>query len=141
MYGTVIDEGEDVRSERVMAAAGHAVAVVYHALYERGGADAVRRFPGGAAWVAAIEAVPARERHLALHEGHMVRVTAIEREAVDRGGRPAPVADLQRDARAVAGQVVAFAAAGVTEIAYQPAGPDIPAELARMADALRPVTD
>ena len=42
-----IVEGEDVASARVQAAAGHAVAVAYHATYERGGAEAARGFPGG----------------------------------------------------------------------------------------------
>ena len=35
----------------------------------------------------------------------------------------------------------AFAAAGVTEIVYQPAGPDIVGELARMADVFQPSTE
>jgi 5,10-methylenetetrahydromethanopterin reductase len=137
VYGTVIDEGEDVRSERVLAAAGHAVAVVFHALYERGGADAVRRFPGGATWVAAIEAVPVGQRHLVLHEGHMVRITAIEREAVVEAADLLPSLTFSGTPAQLRNKVAAFAAAGVTEIAYQPAGPDIPGELARMAAALR----
>jgi 5,10-methylenetetrahydromethanopterin reductase len=109
---------------------------VFHALYEQGGPDAVRRFPGGPAWVEAIEAVPARERHLALHEGHMVRVTAIEREAVTAAADLLPSLTFSGTPAQLRDKVAGFAAAGVTEIAYQPAGPDIPGELARMAAAL-----
>src|SRR5581483_11115970 len=37
--GTVIEDGEDSGSERVLAAAGHAAAVAYHGAYERGGIE------------------------------------------------------------------------------------------------------
>ena len=46
-FGTVLDDGEDVHSRDVMNRAGHGLAVVFHALYERSGADAVRGLPGG----------------------------------------------------------------------------------------------
>ena len=63
-FGTVLDDGEDVHSEHVITRAGHGLAVVFHALYERAGADAVAEMPGGREWVAAIEAIPPAERHL-----------------------------------------------------------------------------
>src|ERR1700674_961486 len=40
-FGTVLDEGEDPTSERALAAAGPALAVAFHAIYERGGRDAI----------------------------------------------------------------------------------------------------
>ena len=46
-FGTVLDDGEDVHSEQVIERAGHGLAVVFHALYERNGADAVAALPGG----------------------------------------------------------------------------------------------
>ena len=36
--GTVLDEGEDAAPDRAVQAAGPALAVVYHGMYERGGA-------------------------------------------------------------------------------------------------------
>ncbi|HZQ35017.1 MAG TPA: LLM class flavin-dependent oxidoreductase, partial [Dehalococcoidia bacterium] len=67
--GTVIEDGEDSGSERVLAAAGHAAAVAYHGAYERGGIESL---PGGAAWREQIERVPERTRHLAIHDGHLI---------------------------------------------------------------------
>jgi 5,10-methylenetetrahydromethanopterin reductase len=55
-FGTVLDEGEDLSSPRVIDAAGPAAVVLYHASYERGGAPAVDALPGGQAWREAIEA-------------------------------------------------------------------------------------
>ncbi len=46
-FGTVLDDGEDLHSESVVARAGHGLAVVFHALYERMGAEAVAAMPGG----------------------------------------------------------------------------------------------
>lgn len=134
-FGTVLDEGEDPAGPRVEAAAGHGVAVAFHATYERGGPAAVDSLPGGAAWRASVEAVPEAERHLATHEGHLVALNrhdhavwpdaAVLVEPVTFSGTPAQLAT----------KVEGFAAAGVTELAYQPAG-DIPTELRRMAAAL-----
>lgn len=60
----------------MLDAAGHAVAVFFHSMYERGGPEAVAALPGGATWLEAIEAIPPAERHLVTHEGHLVRLTA-----------------------------------------------------------------
>jgi 5,10-methylenetetrahydromethanopterin reductase len=136
-FGTVLDDGEDLRSDRVIAAAGHAIAVLFHALYERGGADAVRAFPGGATWVSAIEAIPARERHLVTHEGHLVRVTDVDRDAVIEAAELLPSVSFSGTPAQLREKVAALEAIGVTEIVYQPAGPDIAGELARMANALQ----
>ena len=45
-FGTVLDDGEDLRSQGVSDRAGHGLAVVFHALYERVGADAAARTAG-----------------------------------------------------------------------------------------------
>jgi alkanesulfonate monooxygenase SsuD/methylene tetrahydromethanopterin reductase-like flavin-dependent oxidoreductase (luciferase family) len=82
MYGTVLEDGEDGSSPRVIDAAGHALAVRFHAMYERQGADGVRRYPGGEAWLRSIEAAPPERRHLAVHEGHMVTLNEHDRQAV-----------------------------------------------------------
>ena len=69
----MLDKGEELTSPRVIDAAGPAAAVLYHAMYERGGADAVDALPGGQSWREAIEAYPEDERHLAIHAGHLVK--------------------------------------------------------------------
>lgn len=132
-FGTVLGEGEDVTSARVMDAAGHGAAVALHAIYERGGD--LSRFPGGADWAAGLDAIPADERHLAVHDLHLVGVTERDRplltgELLQRAGGVRSAAEWRE-------HLARLEAAGVTEIAYQPAGPDIPRELERFAEAVR----
>ncbi|MEM9748773.1 MAG: LLM class flavin-dependent oxidoreductase [Actinomycetota bacterium] len=135
-FGTVLDDDEPAESQRVLAAAGHGVAVLYHAVYERAGA-AVDDFPGGAVWREAVEQIPEAERHLATHDGHLVHLTDRDRAALAAGGSALlPTLGLTGTAAQVRERVDQLAAAGVTEIAYQPAGPDIPGELERLAAAL-----
>jgi 5,10-methylenetetrahydromethanopterin reductase len=136
VFGTVIAEGEDVRSERVLDAAGHGLAVVYHALYERGGAAAVDAMPGGATWRAAIEAVPVERRHLLTHESHLVSLTDRDRGALAEGAPLLTTISFSGSANELRERVAVLEAAGATELAYQPAGPDIPGELERMMAAL-----
>ena len=73
-FGTVLDEGESPSSERAFAAAGPALTVVYHAMYE-GDPASVEGLPGGVEWRKRLEQIPEAERHLAIHKDHMVRVT------------------------------------------------------------------
>lgn len=120
VFGTVLDEGEGPDSDRVMAAAGHAVAVGLHRGYEAG----VVRDP---AWAATLDDVPEAARHLALHEDHLIGVTARDRpyvspEMITKRTWTGPPDEIAR-------RIAAAADAGVTEIAFQPAGPDIPREL------------
>lgn len=136
-FGTVVGEHERPTDERVLAAAGHGMAVAYHALYERGGAAAVDSLPGGTEWRAAIEQVPERERHLATHENHLVSPTDRDRAALLAGGAALlPVVSFTGTPDQLRGRLDELAAAGVTELAYQPAGPDIPGELERMHAAV-----
>jgi 5,10-methylenetetrahydromethanopterin reductase len=135
-FGTVLAEGEDLRSQRVLDAAGHAVAVLFHAVYERGGAAAVGRFPGGDDWVAGIEALPERDRHLATHEGHLVSISKHDEQAVRQAADLVPAVTFSGTPEQLRAKVATFESAGVTEIAYQPAGPDIAGELQRMKAAL-----
>ncbi len=128
-YGTVLDDGEDPASKRVMDAAGHAIAVRFHAMYERAGAEGVRRYPGGEAWLASVESSPERERHLAVHEGHMAAVNEHDRHALAAATAIIRRLTLTGSAAEVRDRVAAYAERGVTEIAYQPAGRDIPREL------------
>src|SRR5258705_12816785 len=123
-FGTVLGEGEDVRSPRVMAAAGHGLAVVMHALYERAGAEAVRGLPGGDSWVAAIEAIPQAERHLVTHEGHLVRLTAVDEEAVALAADVVPQLTFSGNPAQLGERVAPYETIGVTQLGFQPAEPD-----------------
>jgi 5,10-methylenetetrahydromethanopterin reductase len=135
-FGTVLGDGEDISTERVRNRAGHGLAVVFHALYERNGPEALAGFPGGPEWVAAIEKIPPAERHLVTHEGHLVRLTAVDQEAVALAADLLPQFTFSGTADQLRARAAEYAAGGVTELVYQPAGPDIPGELARMMDAI-----
>lgn len=135
-FGTVFDEGESPASPRVLDAGGPGVAVVYHAVYERAGVDAVAGLPGGTAWLAGVDAAPAHLRHLTVHDGHLIAVNPLDRAAWEAGGSAlAETSGVNGPPAVVAERLAGLAAAGVTEIAYQPAGPDIPRELRAFAAA------
>ena len=134
-FGTVLDEGEDPTSPRVASAAGPALAVVFHALYERNGPEAVDALPGGARWRQSVEKQPAESRHLAIHRGHLV---APNEHDLEGWAEVAPLVksfSLTGTASEIRDRLVEFETAGVTEVAYQPAGPDIGRELAAFAAA------
>ena len=133
--GTVFGEGEDLTTPRVAAALGPFAAVIYHAADARGSTEAVDSLPGGRAWRESIETVPEASRHLAVHAGHLVEPNERDRGHVHDLMQVASRASLTGSAGDVAAKIEALAAAGVTEIAYQPAGPDIPRELRAFASA------
>jgi 5,10-methylenetetrahydromethanopterin reductase len=127
-FGTVLDDGEDLTSARVVDAAGPAAVVLYHATYERGGA-AVDGLPGGQGWREAIEATPESERHLAIHEGHLVKANPRDEPYVADLIPLASSLALTGTATEVSDKIAGLAALGVTELVYQPAGSDIEREL------------
>jgi 5,10-methylenetetrahydromethanopterin reductase len=91
--------------------------------------------PDAVRWRAAYDDVPPRARHLALHAGHMVEVNERDRpfvvgELLAAGGWALPAQGWRE-------RLAAAEAAGATEVAYQPAGPDIRRELEAFADAAR----
>jgi 5,10-methylenetetrahydromethanopterin reductase len=125
-FGTVLDDGEDPSSERVAAAAGPGQTVVYHAMWE-GNPESVDGLPGGVEWRKSLEELPENERHLAVHEDHLVRVTERDRVILHSDLIPsftwtAPAADLRA-------RLEALEAAGATEVLYGPMGPDVSREL------------
>lgn len=136
-FGTVLDEGEPPTSDRAFDAAGFGAAMAYHLYYEWQGAGALDQLPGGAQWRERVLQVDEGVRHFAAHEGHTVHVNDIERAVMPRESVAAftltgPADELRQ-------KLEEMAASGVTEIAYQPAGPDIPRELAAFADMAKPV--
>ena len=133
-FGTVLDDGEEPTSARAQAAAAHAVAVVYHATYERGGPDAVDALPGGPAWREVVEAEPPARRHLAVHDGHLVAPNAADRVALPAGQVLTGMLSFTGSAAELRERVAGLAKVGVTELAYQPGGPDIERELRAFAE-------
>ena len=129
-FGTVLDEGEDAGSARVMAAAGHSAAVSLHAMYERA-PQALAGVARGAEWMAMIEEIPETTRHLAVHDLHLVGVSDHDRPFLG----PELLAAVAFTPAQVRERLDRFAEQGVTEVVYQPAGPDIGRELATFAEA------
>jgi 5,10-methylenetetrahydromethanopterin reductase len=126
--GTLLEPGERLDSPRVFEALAPAIALAYHATYESAG-SAVDRLPNGRAWREAIERVPVERRHLALHEGHCVAVPERERGLLDPGLAALTFTGSLEELRA---RWSGLEAAGASELAYAPAGPDVARELRAM---------
>ena len=139
VMGTVLDDQEDPTGERVRLAVGAPwAATTYHLVYTTQGADAVQQMPGGSAWLDVIEKFPQRERHLHVHQGHMVEMNDADLAAWRAGGHVSlPSATLSGAADTVAQAVAAMAQAGATEVLYEPSGPDIARELEAFISAVR----
>lgn len=134
-FGTVLRDGEDLTSPRAIDATAPAAVVIYHSLYERGGAAAVDGLPGGQAWREGIEAFPKAERHLAIHAGHLVEANPRDQPHVSELVPFANSMVLTGTADQVPDKIAGLAALGVTELVYQPAGSDISRELRTFASA------
>ncbi len=125
-FGTVLDDGESPGSDRALAAAGPALTVVYHAMWE-GDPASVDALPGGVEWRKQLEEVPERERHLAVHEDHLVRVTDRDRPLLD--GQLLKSFTWTGAPEEIRMRIDGLGAAGATEILYAPMGPDVGREL------------
>ena len=139
MYnGTVVADGEDPESDRVKEACAPWLVVAYHGAYTMNPAI-VDDLPEGAAWRASIEAArPEGQRHLAAHEGHVTHLTDRDRRFALEGAwaMKGPGFTWIGDAAEIRARAEQSAAAGVTELLYTPAGPDVVGEVRRMAEAL-----
>lgn len=126
--GTVLEAGEAPDSERVIAATGHGAALAFHSAYETG---QTANLPGGVEYARQVDALPARSRHLTVHDGHLVTMNALDRQFVT----PEFMARLGRatDAETWRARLDDMEKDGVTEVVYQAAGPDIPRELTAFA--------
>jgi hypothetical protein len=90
--------------------------------------------PRGDEWRAMIEKTPKRERHLHTHRGDRTFPNELDRKVLT--GDVIRRYTFTGEAPVLRERMGQLAARGVTEIAFQPAGPDIPRELtafARMA--------
>jgi 5,10-methylenetetrahydromethanopterin reductase len=137
IHGTVLSADEDLDSPRLRATAGPGNALAYHATYEFGGD--VTALPGGRSWLDHIEAIPYEQRHLAVHDRHLTELNAADRAAWAAGAWQAiPATTVTGTAGEIAERLSHYGAQGVTEIIYQPTGPDIPAELEAFITAAQP---
>ena len=138
-WGTVLDDDEPVDSEHARVAGGPGWALAYHGAYEFGGPDAARALPGGDAWMDTVEKSPEELRHLAVHSGHCVELGEADRAAWDGGGsamlRDVTVSGTHDEVRA---RVETLGEQGVSEIVFQPCGPETRVELERFLEAVRP---
>jgi 5,10-methylenetetrahydromethanopterin reductase len=136
VHGTVLADGEPLDSPRVQAAAGPGNALAYHAAYEFGGDLAA--LPAGDVWLDTINQTPPHDRHLAVHDQHLVALNHADTAAWTAGSWKAiPHTTLTGAADDVGRQVRELAAQGISEIIYQPTGPDIPGELEAFHAAAR----
>jgi 5,10-methylenetetrahydromethanopterin reductase len=128
VWGTVLDEGEDPQSERVRAAAGPGLMQTYHAAYEYGAA--LPNLPGGSEWLAVVEQTPERDRHLAVHDQHCVALNPADEAAWAAGAHTLLEAfGVSGTPAGVRQKLDALAEQGITEVVYQPAGPEPRREL------------
>jgi 5,10-methylenetetrahydromethanopterin reductase len=137
MSGTVVRPGEDHTSERLVQAVAPWFGTGYHAMWEYAPA-ALDTMPGGREWRdAMLAARPERERHLAVHEGHVTVLPERDLAAVRAAGALIMQHGWTGDAAAVRARFVAAGDAGVDEVVYCAAGPDIEGELRAFAEAVR----
>ena len=111
------------------------MAAAYHAIYESKGADGVDKLPGGRQWREAVEAVEAPRRHLAIHEGHLVALGKHDEALLARAAPLLGSWTMTGTGTDIGARLRALTSAGITEVAYQPIGPDIPRELTAFARA------
>ncbi len=137
--GAVADTGESLDSPRLAATVGPVVAVAFHAFCEQpwrlDGLDAGLRGQAEAYIRDVTAALPADRRHQELHRGHLTEIVLPQDSAIvtadniARFGFCGTAAELRV-------RMDRMERDGVTELAIQPGG-DIPAELRRIAEALR----
>jgi 5,10-methylenetetrahydromethanopterin reductase len=128
VHGTVLADGEALDSPRVQAAAGPGNALAYHAAYEFGGD--VTTLPAGDVWLDIINQTQPQDRHLAVHDQHLIALNRADTAAWAAGSWKAIAqTTLTGTAHDIGRRVRDIAAQGITELIYQPTGPDIPAEL------------
>lgn len=127
LVGTVLDPGEDPGSPRALAAGGPAAALFYHLMYGGRSWGDVSALPGGDEFRRRVEALPADRRHLALYRGSTLALNELDEGIVT--GEVTTALGTAASAEAWQARLAASAAAGVTEVVFQPAGPDIERKL------------
>jgi 5,10-methylenetetrahydromethanopterin reductase len=122
--GTVLENDESADSPRALDAAGHGTAVIFHLAMEHGVADILE---DNSDWVRSYESIPPAKRHITMHDGHLVGINEHDQPFID--GKLIAANGLALDSGAWKERIAELSEKGVTEIAYQPAGSNIPREL------------
>jgi len=131
--GTVLEPGEDPRSERALAALAPWRVVPWHAAYAVGGAGSVDGMPGGQPWRAALEVLePEESRHLLAFEGHVTHIAERDRLLFEH----LDVKTMVAESDSIGRNVARLAESGFCEVMYTPSGPDVRRELEAWADAV-----
>jgi 5,10-methylenetetrahydromethanopterin reductase len=130
--GTVLADGDDIDTERVIRSAGPGAAMAYHSGYQRRrpGFDAL---PDSATWRASVEEVDPEVRHLEMHRGHLTELNRHDRKVMT--GSIAVELSRSGTAEHWRKRLAAAADAGATEVAFQPAGDDLRGELRSFIEA------
>ena len=126
-FGTILDPGETLSSQRVINTAGPGVMVAYHAFLEQHDAR-LDRLPNAKRFVELANAVDPGQRHMALHSGHLTELNAIDRQVIT--GEAMSITPLVCKPADLDG----LATQGITEVAFQPMG-DVTRELTTFARA------
>jgi 5,10-methylenetetrahydromethanopterin reductase len=135
-WGTIREDDEDLDSDRVRAAGGPGWALAYHGAYEFG--TPLEDMPGGAEWKAVVERTAPEERHFAVHEQHCVGLNEADQAAWDAGGyQMMDDVTVSGTRDQVRERLAGLAEHGVTEVVFQPCGPDIRRELEVFMDTAK----
>ncbi|GAS93836.1 5,10-methylenetetrahydromethanopterin reductase [Mycolicibacterium canariasense] len=138
VMGTVLDEGEKVSDDRVRDAVGVVAGVQLHFAWTLQGPEAVRQMPGGKEWLDVVNQHPQRERHLAVHQGHLLKMSDADAAAWRAGSHALlPGNTMTGSLDEVSAAIRTLVDDGATEVHFQPSGPDIPRELERFMTAAR----
>ncbi len=130
-FGTIMDDDETIESPRVLDTAGPGVSVAYHAFLEQRDAR-LSNLPNADRLAEITDAMDPDTRHLALHEGHLTELNAIDRQVLTAASLP--IAPFVCHAGEVPERMERLAAAGITEVSFQPMG-DVERELHAFAAA------
>jgi 5,10-methylenetetrahydromethanopterin reductase len=131
LNGTVLDEGEEVTSNRARAALAPLVALAYHFRYSSD-PESVKALPNGEAWLASVENVPEPIRHLSVHRGHNLDISNDHDHLVDMSmARQLTFTGTRDELRA---RLDKLEEAGATGVIFGSSGSDVEREMHAYAE-------
>lgn len=131
-FGTILDDDETIESQRVMDTVGPGVSVAYHAFLEQRDAR-LSTLPNAERFSEVTGDMDPATLHLSLHEGHLTQLNAIDRQVLTP--ESLRIAPFVCHAGEVPERMDRLAAAGITEVSFQPMG-DVERELRAFAAAV-----
>jgi 5,10-methylenetetrahydromethanopterin reductase len=129
--GTVLDDGEDVTSPRAATALKPLIAIGYHRRY-MDDPESLKALPNGEAWLASVERVDEKVRHLSVHRGHNFDVSNGHDALVDvSNARQTTFTGTREELRE---RLARLEAGGATGIIFGTTGYDVERELRAYAE-------